>query len=77
MFKVNNKGTGTTLNFDQVNVGWVNFSFYIFFVMRFTKSKLMAGSIPVLTEKKFLFPLLGIHLLYIISYLLSTLGRIW
>ena len=48
MFKVNNKGTGTRLNFDQVNVGWVNFSFYIFFVMRFTKSKLMAGSIPVL-----------------------------
>ena len=48
MFKVNNKGTGTTLNFDQVNVGWVNFSLYIFFVMRFTKSKLMAGSIPVL-----------------------------
>ena len=38
---------------------------YLFFVIHFTKSKLVARSVPVLklSEKNSLFPLLGIYLL--------------
>ena len=55
------------------------FGIYKVFAIHFTKSKLMARSVLEFSspEKKLLFLLLGIYMLYIISYLLWNWGRIW